>query len=145
MNLQEKSFIFAVKLAYDDGGPLDVHFKAEYASFDSFGYAMEALNPQDGYGLVFAGPIAVETDEDWVRSSGDVESINEMYNGVLTANYDYGDHTLTSVTGYVEYDTKEVVDIDYVGLEILDGTNQTEKYSQFSQEFRIAFSGRRNF
>ena len=91
--------------------------------------------------LVFAGPIAVETDEDWVRSSDDVESINEMYNGVLTANYDFGNHTLTSVTGYVEYDTKETVDVDYVGLEILDGTNQTEKYSQFSQEFRIASPG----
>jgi iron complex outermembrane receptor protein len=140
-----EEFYLRGQLAYDDGGPLDVHFKAEYASFDSYGYAMEALNPQDGYGLVFAGPIAVETNEDWVRSSDEVESINEMYNGVLTANYDYGDHTLTSVTGYVEYDTKEIVDVDYVGLEILDGTNQTEKYSQFSQEFRIASPGGETF
>ena len=103
--------------------------------------AMEALAPQDGYSLVFAGPIAVETDEDWVRASGDVESINDMTNFVITANYDMNGYTLTSVTGYVEYETDEILDVDYVGLEILDRTNQTEDYSQWSQELRIASPG----
>ena len=51
-----EEFYLRGQLAYDDGGPLDVHFKAEYASFDSFGYAMEALNPQDGYGAGFCWP-----------------------------------------------------------------------------------------
>ena len=138
---QREEFYLRGQLAYDDGGPLDVNFKAEYATFDSLGYAMEALLPQDGYSLVFAGPIAVETEEDWVRASDEVHSFNEMYNGVLTANLDIGDHKLTSVTGYVEYDTEETLDVDYVTLDILDGTNQTEKYDQFSQELRITSPG----
>lgn len=133
------------QLEYDDGGPLSVNFKAEYATFDSLGYAMEALNPQDGYSTVFAGPIAVETEEDYVRASDEVHSFNEMYNAVLTANYDLGGHTLTSVTGYVEYDTQETLDVDYTVLDILDGTNQSEKYSQFSQELRIASPGGETF
>ena len=140
---QREEFYLRGQLAYDDGGPLEVNFKAEYAQFDSLGYAMEALLPQDGYSLVFseANGIFVETDEDWVRASDEVHSFNEMYNGVLTANLAIGDHTLTSVTGYVEYDTEETLDVDYVTLDILDGTNQTEKYDQFSQEFRITSPG----
>ena len=138
---QREEFYLRGQLAFDNGGPLDVNFKAEYAEFDSLGYAMEALLPQDGYSLVFAGPIAVETEENNVRASDEVHSFNEMYNGVLTANYEMGDHTLTSVTAYVEYDTEETLDVDYVTLDILDGTNQTEKYNQFSQELRITSPG----
>ena len=124
-------------------GDIDYNLKVETADFDSTGYAMEALAPQDGYGLVFAGPIAVETDENWVRSSGETFSQNTMDNFVLTANYpmDGGGGTLTSITGHVEYDSYEVLDVDYVGLEILDGTNQTEKYDQWSQEIRFTSPG----
>lgn len=142
---QREELYLRGQLAYDNGGPLDINFKAEYATFDTLGYSMEAVEPQDGYGLVFAGPIAVETNEDWVRASDEVHSFNEMYNGVLTANYAWGDHTITSVTGYVQYDTQETLDVDYTGLDILDGTNQSEKYNQFSQEFRLTSPGGEKF
>ena len=123
-------------------GDVDYNLKVETADFDSVGYAMEAIAPQDGYGLVFRGPIAVETNEDWVRASGETFSQNTMDNFVLTANYPMeGGGTLTSITGHVEYDSYEVLDIDYVGLEILDGTNQTEKYDQWSQEIRYTSPG----
>ncbi len=129
------------QLAWDNGGPLRVNFKAERADFDSLGYAMENLNPQDGYSLVFRGPIAVDVVEDFRRASNEVSSNNEMSNAVITAEYDWGEHEITSTTGYVEYDTFEVLDVDYTGLDILDGTNQSEKYEQFSQELRIASPG----
>ncbi|MDG0980716.1 MAG: TonB-dependent receptor [Halieaceae bacterium] len=137
---REEDYLRA-QLTWDASDKLSVNFKAESANFDKYGYAMEAMAPQDAYSLVFAGPIAVETDENWVRASGDVESLNEMTNFVITADYDLGDLTLTSVTGYVDYDTKETLDVDYTILEILDRTNQTESYSQFSQELRIASPG----
>ncbi|GGX70269.1 TonB-dependent receptor [Litorimonas cladophorae] len=142
---QRDELYFRGQLEYDNGGPLNLNFKGEYATFDSYGYAMEALLPQDGYSTVFAGPIAVETNEDNVRASNDVQSLNDMFNAVVTANYDLGEHTLTSITGYVEYDTKEILDVDYTGLDILDGTNQSEKYNQFSQELRIASPGGETF
>jgi iron complex outermembrane receptor protein len=130
------------QLAWTDSNDIDYNLKVETADFDSVGYAMEALAPQDGYGLVFAGPIAVETNEDWVRSSGETFSQNTMDNFVFTSNIplDNGG-TLTSITSMVEYDSYEVLDIDYVALEILDGTNQTEKYEQTSQEIRYTSPG----
>lgn len=137
---REEDYIRA-QLTWDASDKLSVNFKAESANFDKYGYAMEAMAPQDGYSAVFSGDIAVETDENWVRASGDVESINEMTNFVITADYQLGDHTVTSITGYVDYDTKEILDVDYTVLEILDRTNQSESYSQLSQEFRIASPG----
>ena len=130
------------QLAWTDNNDIDYNLKVETADFDSVGYAMEALAPQDGYGLVFAGPIAVETNEDWVRSSGETFSQNTMDNFVFTSNIplDNGG-TLTSITSMVEYDSYEVLDVDYVALEILDGTNQTEKYEQTSQEIRYTSPG----
>jgi iron complex outermembrane receptor protein len=123
-------------------GAMDFNLKVEQADFDSHGYAMEAIAPQDGYGLVFAGPIAVETDEDWVRASGDVRSENSLDNFVLTGNYPTANGgSITSISGFVEYDTYEVLDVDYIGLQILDGTSQSEKYSQWSQEVRYTSAG----
>ncbi|MFN3214828.1 MAG: TonB-dependent receptor [Henriciella sp.] len=141
---KEESYIRG-QLAWDDGGPLTVNFKAEYADFDSLGYAMENLNPQDGYTTVFAGPIAVDVTVDDRRASEEVSSTNELKNAVLTAEYDLGGFALTSTTGYVEYDTVEILDLDYTNLDILDGTNQTESYEQLSQEFRIASPGGERF
>ena len=130
------------QLAWTGDNDIDYNLKVETADFDSVGYAMEALAPQDGYGLVFRGPIAVETDENWVRSSGETFSQNTMDNVVFTVNIpmDNGG-TLTSITSMVEYDSYEVLDVDYVGLEILDGTNQSEKYEQTSQEIRYTSPG----
>ena len=106
---------------------MDFNLKVEQADFDSHGYAMEAIAPQDGYGLVFAGPIAVETDEDWVRASGDVRSENSLDNFVLTGNYPTANGgSITSISGFVEYDSYEVLDVDYIGLQILDDVDVTD-------------------
>ncbi len=129
------------QLAWQGDGSLDVNLKVEYADFDSLGYPMENLNPQDGYTTIFAGPIAVDVTEDWKRASSEVSSDNEMSNVVLTANWDWADHTMTSITGFVDYETYEILDVDYTNLVILDGTNQAEEYSQFSQEFRLTSPG----
>ena len=130
------------QLAWTGSNDIDYNLKVESADFDSVGYAMEALAPQDGYGLVFAGPIFVETDENWIRSSGETFSQNTMDNFVFTANIPMNNGgTITSITSFVEYDSYEVLDVDYVGLEILDGTNQSEKYEQKSQEIRYTSPG----
>jgi outer membrane receptor protein involved in Fe transport len=129
------------QLAWNNGGSLDVNFKLEHARFDTVGYAMENLNPQDGYTTVFQGPIAVDVEEDWKRASGEVSSDNTMSNAVLRADWAWGDHTLTSITGYVDYDTYEILDVDYTNLLILDDTNQQEEYRQFSQELRLTSPG----
>ena len=67
--------------------------------------------------------------------------MNESYNGVFSANIDVGDHLLTFITGFVDYNTTELLDVDYTALDILDGTNQTEDYQQWSQEIRLTSPG----
>ena len=137
---REESYLRG-QLAWDNDATFDMNLKVEHSKFDSTGYAMENLNPQDGYSLVFRGPIAVEVEENWKRASNEVLSDNEMTNAVLTANWAWDRLTLTSITGFVEYDTLEILDVDYTNLDILDGTNQTEKYEQFSQELRLTSNG----
>lgn len=135
------------KLRWDDGGPIQLNFKGEYASFDKLGYNMENNNALGTYtsNPFFSGGIPgldpIDVTEDYRRQSGEVNSENEMYNGVFDANIDIGDHTLTLVSGFVEYETNEVLDVDYTALDILDGTNQGEEYQQFSQEIRLTSPG----
>lgn len=141
---REESYVRA-QLAWDVNEDLAMNFKAETADFDSFGYSMENLRPQGGFGSVFAGPNAVDIREDWQRASGDVFSKNSMENFVLTADYSWNELSVTSTTAYVEYDTSEVLDVDYQRNLILDGASQTEAFEQFSQEIRFASPGGERF
>ena len=132
-------------LAFEGDSPLSADLKVEYADFKTKGQPREAFGPAGSYSLVFAGPLFVETDEDYVRADGGYESRNKIFNAVVNANLELGDHTLTSVTGYLDYDVEETIDVDFTNLPLLDGTAQSEDYRQFSQELRIASPGDRAF
>lgn len=54
----------------------------------------------------------------------------------LNANYQIGDHTLTSNTGFVTYKTRDRQDVDLTPLDITAVEN-AEKYDQISQELRL--------
>ena len=54
----------------------------------------------------------------------------------LTINYDIGEHTLTSVTGYSTYEFQEWTDADFTALALLD-VGYDQEFDQFSQELRI--------
>lgn len=123
-------------LQFDNDGPLTGDLKFEYADFNTLGAARENFGPQGTYSQVFTGPLAVETNLDWRREDNS-SSATKVQNATLNLNYAFGDHTLTSVSGYLHYSSKDVNDVDWTGLPLLDGTNQTENYSQYSQEFRI--------
>ena len=128
-------------LAFDDGGPFRAHVKVEYAEFDTEGRQLENNTPIGTYSAVFSGPLAVDTNEDWKSGSSRVNSQNEVLDVVLNAEFELGEYTLTSVSSYVTYDTSELIDVDYIPADLLDGTNQGEDYEQFSQEFRITSPG----
>lgn len=68
-------------------------------------------------------------------------SENDVDNFLLDANYEWCDHTLSFVTGYVEYDTSETYDVDYTAAPILDDSRLSEDYDQFSQEIRLTSPG----
>ncbi len=55
----------------------------------------------------------------------------------LTLNWQlFGDHTLTSLTGYTDYDTLDDFDVDFSFAPIA-GAEITEDYEQWSQELRL--------
>ena len=55
----------------------------------------------------------------------------------LTAEWEVGDFTVTSLTGYAEYDYVDQIDTDRTSAEVVSALF-TEDYNQISQELRIA-------
>jgi len=130
----------------------DITLKLEDGSFDSNGRNIEvvkpvtnpALNPTnnpDPYKtileLLTAGQYHLDSTDDGKRQSNGDYSYNDTRNVTLTAEYDFGGLTLTSVTGYNDYTYSELCDCDFTGA---PGFNifSDENYRQVSQELRIA-------
>ncbi len=56
----------------------------------------------------------------------------------LTLNYHRGDYTLTSISAYDYLRNESLVDADYNPYEVNGRTDTYNKYTQYSQEFRLA-------
>lgn len=79
----------------------------------------------------------IDTELNYQRQTDvDESSDNQIDNFTFTANYELNDHTVTFVTGLLEYDYQEFCDCDFVAAEILE-LELNEEYEQFSQEIRI--------
>ena len=124
-------------LDFNGNNALTGDLKIEYADFKIKGQSREVFNPIGTYSAVFTGPLAVETNLDYRRQDNGYDSRNHVSNAVLTLNYPVGENTLTSVTGYLDYGVKEIIDVDFSPVNLLDGTNQQEDYHQLSQELRL--------
>ena len=120
---------------YDD---VNILFKAETSSFDTLGRAIENHTPVGTYSAIFSGPLYVETDEDYRSQNNGQNSKNDVDNVMMKIEYEYGDYTLTSTSAYLKYNTDELIDVDYTGLDLFDGSTQGERFKQWSQEFRVA-------
>lgn len=125
------------QLDFGGDGGLQGNLKLEYADFKTLGQPREVFGPVGSYSAAFVGPLAVETSVNGNREDNGYESDNEVTNAVLTFDYPMGENTLTSVTALLDYTVKELIDVDFSPISLLDGTNQSEKYNQLSQEFRI--------
>ncbi|MES2826111.1 MAG: TonB-dependent receptor [Pseudomonadota bacterium] len=135
----------------------DITLKLEDGSFDNTGRNVEAIKPITNPSLntsndpnpyatllahLSAGPAGtyqLDTTQDGLRQSNGDYSYNDTSNATLTAEYDLGSLTLTSVTGYNAYTYQELCDCDFTGA---PGFNilSDEDYRQTSQEIRIASS-----
>ncbi|BFM15691.1 TonB-dependent receptor [Maricurvus nonylphenolicus] len=131
-------------LVWEPTEELSVTLKAETSEFDTAGRSMENHSPQGIYSSVpaFAN---VDTKEDYKRQDNGQESDNQVDNLVLNVEYELGEYTLTSTTAHLEYNARELIDVDYTALDVFNGTNQGEDFKQFSQEIRIASPTEGNF
>jgi len=94
-------------------------YKAADPNFSaSFGYDKSAEN------IGGVRPQPAFHDSDW-----------DIY--TLSAEWLVGEHTLKSITGYVDYEFSNYLDSDYGPLEFL-GRGRDEKHEQFTQEFLLS-------
>jgi len=117
-------------------GSVSALLKIEYADFKTFGQARENFSARGTYST---NPFfsSVDTELNWRSQNNGFDSRTKVFNTTLGTKIEAGEHTIDLVSGYVHYTTKEVLDVDYTQLNILDDTNQSEKYDQFSQEIRL--------
>lgn len=93
----------------------------EFVSFKDNGYGRSA---DDGIGIGF------------LPDSSD----NDITNMVLNVDWQVGEHTVTSVTGWSEYQYVDGADVDWLPLQFIS-RDDDQTFEQFSQEIRIASPG----
>lgn len=71
----------------------------------------------------------------WVP--GGNEEDTESTNALLNVQWDAGDYTLTSLTGYTEFKFRQFQDVDFNPINLIQNTDD-EELDFFSQEFRVA-------
>jgi len=145
-------------LTWDATDNLSLTMKAETGSFDITGRDIEiiddfpSVNPDFGglnyseiQTLVFGQPAeGLNVEQDYKRTSNGDHSDNDTENLTLTADYQLGDHTITSVSGFLSYEYDEHCDCDFSSASVLTVPLE-EEYDQFSQELRLTSPGGQSF
>lgn len=141
---------------FNPSDDLGITFKYETGEFDINGRQMEitdeAPNPAGqtyaqilASGFVFPTPIqlfpaqdpsVLNNAQDYKRSSNGDSSENNTENFTVTVNYALGEHTLTFIGAYLDYDYTEDCDCDFTGANIFTLLSE-EEYDQTSMEFRL--------
>lgn len=151
-------------LAWEPTTDLDVLLVAEHNDFDVLGRAIEVtkdlpsisetppsqggvggLTYQQILGLALPNRIPAffngttfDNVPDYNRQSNSPEfSDNKIDSVTLRADYQWGDYTITSLTGGLRFEYNENCDCDFTPLDFFD-LDMYEDYEQFSQEIRIA-------
>jgi outer membrane receptor protein involved in Fe transport len=140
------------QLAFDVTDTLSATVKAEVSEFDKKGRSIEIYNERPAAAGPFAGltysqilagfgadPSVLNNTLDYQRSGGPETSDNESEEYALTLDWQVGDHTLTSVTGFSTYSFDELCDCDFTGANVFN-VGSSEDFDQFSQEIRLASS-----
>ncbi len=138
----------AVRLSLDwtPTDELSLFLKAERNEFSTRGRNIEITLDESlveggaNYAQTLAalGQPELESRRDYVRQTDFNEtSDNEIQNLTFVADYEMGEHTLSFVSGWLEFDYVENCDCDDTASKILE-LELGETYEQFSQEVRIA-------
>ena len=140
------------QLAFDVTENLTATLKTELSQFDKEGRSIEIYNERPAAAGPFTGltyaqilaalgsdPSVLNNTLDYQRSGGAETSDNESEEYALTLDWQIGENTLTSITGFSTYQFDELCDCDFTGANVFNvGLN--EEFDQFSQEIRFASS-----
>lgn len=125
-----------LSLRWDVSDDLDVNLKLERGEYEIVGRNIQVLASG---GVGFLGADATFDEK---NALNDDFHEDELENYVLTVNYQLGENTLTSITGYSAYEYSELVDGDLSTVELFD-IYSDEEFDQFSQELRLISSADR--
>lgn len=158
--------VYRASFRWEAGDNFDLGLKLEKGDFGVRGVTHQLIDKTGTFNLYLSNlapqiPLGLPLSlfsvnlEDYVSPEEDAKFDNVKYekqfdwqpaftqNGneaaVVTANWELGDHTLTSITGYSAYDLIFVLDADFSDLQFI-GTENEEDFEQLSQEFRLVGS-----
>lgn len=140
------------QVLFQPSDDLEILLKAESNSYDRVGdnYQLTSASALLG-ALTAAIDPGTETNFDYVRSGpGTTSDFNfegdetDASNFSATVNWDIGEHTLTSITSYNEYEALAGRDTDYSSLNFL-AQRENQDYNAFGQEIRLASPTGGNF
>ena len=137
-------------LRWDVNDSVTATLKSSQSTFDVLGRNMEvyqSFGHLEALNSVYNSPTApwsVDTELNYIADNNGHFSNNEVNNSTLTVDWDLEGLTLTSVTGYVDYEFTESCDCDFTGAPVFDAGRQ-EEYQQLSQEFRVTSDLGSNF
>ncbi|GAB2517012.1 TonB-dependent receptor [Microbulbifer agarilyticus] len=139
-NLDEQAI--RATLLWSPTEDLDITLKAERDTFDVRGRQIEMVQDDIYSGIMQSiGQPGFESEIDGKRQAdGGDFSNNNLSNYTVTAEYQLGENTLTSVSAWVAYDFDEVCDCDYIAADVFT-VPMAEDYEQFSQEIRLTSPG----
>ncbi|MEM1404916.1 MAG: TonB-dependent receptor [Pseudomonadota bacterium] len=86
----------------------------------------------DGYGNSVSDGLGIGLNPD--------SSDNDITNFALNVDWQVGEHTITSVTGWSEYQYIDGADVDWLPLQFIS-RDDDQTFEQFSQEIRITSPG----
>ena len=140
----EEEQVIRASLRWDVSEDMTANLKVSRSTFDTVGRNMEVYNSigaPDHISVLNSIPSAavaspVESGLNYSADNNGHYSDNEVSDMTLTVDWDMDGFSLTSVTGFVEYEFDENCDCDFSGAAIFDAARQ-EEYEQFSQEFRF--------
>jgi iron complex outermembrane recepter protein len=123
-------------LVWEPTEDLSITTKYESARHDVGGEA-NVVDQSGGWDALFtvADP-AYDGSDDYSRSAGKEYSDNDSESLTVTIDYDIGEYTLTSITGYSAYEYVDQQDTDFSPLEVLTQV-QDQEFDQWSQEIRL--------
>jgi iron complex outermembrane recepter protein len=140
------------QLAFDVSENLTATLKAEVGRFDKEGRSIEIYNERPATagpfaGLTYAQILAalganasvLNNTLDYQRSGGAETSENRSEEYALTLDWQLGENTFTSITGFSTYTFDELCDCDFTGANVFN-VGLDEEFDQLSQEIRFASS-----
>ncbi len=135
------------KLLVEPSDSLSVYVIADYASQTGVGGIYDRTYRSFAPGSltgVFTGLDGVTAGPKNLEYGNDAPANQVLKGGGLSANVSYrlsDGVTISNVAAWRSYDVANGADLDFTSFDGVDNNNRTGQYDQYSNEFRVAFSG----